>query len=69
MKKLELTQMENVEGGSVAGVVCGVGMLGWGSVLGYGVALSGISAGLSVGVALVWGGISIALCEAVGNAG
>ena len=66
MEKLDFEQMEMVEGGDMATAICGAGMLGWGVVMGYGAALAGVTAGVSAGIALIWGAISLGVCEAVG---
>lgn len=62
-KSLSLEQMENLEGGSTYSNVCNGLMLGWGGVLTYGAAAAGVTAGVSLGIALVWGGLTWGLCS------
>lgn len=49
MKKLELTQMEEVNGGG-AGITCGLAVLG---AVGMGIAIAGATGGFGL---LAWGG-------------
>lgn len=72
MRTMNFEQMESVNGGNRAGRIFSIGMAAWGGVLAYGLAAApataGISVGVSVGVGLVWSGLSIALCDIVGDA-
>ena len=62
---MSLKQMENLQGGSPESVICNGLMIGWGGVLAYGIALSGVTAGMSAGVAVVWGGLSWLICGGI----
>ncbi len=66
-RKLNLEELEQIHGGGWGSIGCGVLMAGWGGVLAYGSALAGVTAGVSAGIALVWSGLSIGICAAVGS--
>ncbi len=58
MKKLELNQMENVEGGSVAAFICGAGFAGYAGIIDAGFFFAGVATGglgilFDLGVGLV----------------
>jgi len=61
-RKLSLEEMEKVEGGKAEAVICNVLMIGWGAVLAYGTAAAAVTAGVSAGIALVWGGLTYGIC-------
>lgn len=68
MKELSFERMEELQGGWKGGLGCSVLMGGWGVVLTYATATSVVTAGVSVGIAAVWTGLSIGLCGAVAYA-
>lgn len=68
MKSVSFEQMEAINGGGPASLGCGLLMTAWGGVLGAGLALAPVSAGVSVGVSAAWGVVSVLLCETVGAA-
>lgn len=65
MKTLNLAQMESVTAGMSW---CDGLMYGWGLVATAGAAMSLPSAGASVAVAAVWGGLTYAICDPVNDA-
>jgi hypothetical protein len=65
-RKLSFEEMERVEGGGAgAGAACGILMGAWGVVLAYGAAAAVVTAGVSAGIAAVWGGLTVGLCWTV----
>jgi hypothetical protein len=68
MKELSFEKMEELQGGGWGSFGCSVLMGSWGLVLTYGAATAALTAGLSLGIAAVWTGLSIGLCTAVGSA-
>ena len=62
MKTLNFEQMEQVNGGSAYGWVCGISMGFWGTVLAAGLTIA--SAGMAgVVVGAVWTGLSVGICN------
>lgn len=64
MKTLEINQMESIEGGwSLAGLICGGGFLGYGTIVTYALALGAVSAGTTALVGLAIGAVGLAVCS------
>ena len=65
MKKMEIEQMESIEGGtaSVGSIICGGGFLGYGSIVTYAFALGGVSAGATTLIGLGIGVVGLAVCS------
>ncbi|HKL75463.1 MAG TPA: hypothetical protein VJ881_05285, partial [Halanaerobiales bacterium] len=63
MKTLDFNQMENLEGGGAASIICGGGFLGYSAIVTYALALGGVTAGVSAVVGLGIGAVGIAVCS------
>ncbi|MCF8360939.1 MAG: hypothetical protein K9H26_19475 [Prolixibacteraceae bacterium] len=64
MKKLELEQLENINGGN-ASTACGVLMGGWSFMMGLALSAAPLTFGASAAAGLVVTGISVGVCALV----
>ena len=62
-KKLSLQEMEMVEGGRLAGAICGAGFAGYGAIIGWGLAVGGVTAGVGALIGLGIGLAGVAVCS------
>ncbi|MFO7924660.1 MAG: hypothetical protein R6U58_13310 [Bacteroidales bacterium] len=62
-KKLSFQEMEEIEGGGAASIICGAGFTGYGAIVTWGLAVGGVTAGVGALVGLGIGLVGVVVCS------